>query len=76
MTALQRITVKYRRVIHLFSANYRSAVILGMKYNFMPSLTVAICRKQVTDAQVGDIWFRYFHKKYRNIPIPLQRVPA
>ena len=35
-----------------------------------------ICRKQVDTALVRGIWFRYFHKKFRHVPILLQREPA
>ena len=38
--------------------------------------TVTICRKQVDDASVRDIWLRYFHKKYRHAPLLSQNVPV
>ena len=28
-----------------------------------------VCRKQVDDAVVRDIWFRYLYKKYWHVPI-------
>ena len=37
--------------------------ILCLKYND----TVLINREQVDDAPERDIWFRYFHKKYRHV---------
>ena len=37
-----------------------------MQYYSMPNIMLLqwFCRKQVDDAPVRDIWFRYFHKKY------------
>ena len=45
-----------------------------MKYYFTPSNgTVIICRIQMDDASVRDVWFRLFHKKYRHVSILLRK---
>ena len=58
-------TSKYQGGIHLFSANYYSTVMLGMKgmkYYGMKYYSMIICRKKENDTPVRYIWFRYFRK--------------
>ena len=50
----------------------RHEILFHAKFNG----TITIFRKQVNDAPVGGIWFRYFHNKYRPVPILLQKLPA
>ena len=45
--------IGYQRIIHLFSANYKSSIILDMEYCFMSNVKPKItCRKQVTGAVI------------------------
>ena len=55
----------------VFCKYVRHEILFHAKYNG----SVIICRKEVDDAPVRDIWFRYFHKKYRHVPMLLQKGP-